>query len=318
MSDTGMYTCKANSSSGTSIWTTSLRVANPTNPNVAFFKMPNEGALPEPPGHVMVQIVNATTITLGWRRGRPGSSTVLGYTVQMWSPDIGGEWVTASMKPAQSSAMPVSAIIINLKPNTRYQFIVRASNSHGLSRPSETTRLVRTLVIGSESEVPLNRIRSRLSAAAIRLVSIEPSSPVSLHIQWSLLTEASVVEGIYIRYRSIDETRAQQQGPLSMETLTFPQKQNEQDEEEFSNHIITGLRPGTTYEVFLVPFYRIVEGQPSAAMRASTPEAPPAVAPTGLHYTIVNKTTIRLTWDPIPEHTAIGLITSYNLQVMLF
>ncbi|KAL7638316.1 UNVERIFIED_CONTAM: hypothetical protein RMT77_010881 [Armadillidium vulgare] len=72
--DTGVYTCQATSASGTTSWTTSLAVASPTNPNVAFFKMPSDTALPEPPPDVSILSINDTSATLGWRRedqGRP-------------------------------------------------------------------------------------------------------------------------------------------------------------------------------------------------------------------------------------------------------
>ncbi|RXG69829.1 Protein sax-3, partial [Armadillidium vulgare] len=207
MSDTATYVCKATSLSGTSVWTTTLTVAKPTNPNVAFFKMPNEGALPEPPGNVMVQLINSTSLTLGWRRGRSGSSSVLGYTVQMWSPDLKGQWTTATTKPAPSAAMPVSVIVTGLKPNTRYIFTVRASNSHGLSRPSDTTHIVRTLMAGTKGELPLSQVRTRLSSAAIRLVSLKAVSAVALEVNMTLLAEPSIIEGIHIRYRSVDERK---------------------------------------------------------------------------------------------------------------
>lgn len=312
MSDTATYVCKATSLSGTSVWTTTLTVAKPTNPNVAFFKMPNEGALPEPPGNVMVQLINSTTLTLGWRRGRSGSSSVLGYTVQMWSPDLKGQWTTATTKPAPSAAMPVSVIVTGLKPNTRYIFTVRASNSHGLSRPSDTTHIVRTLMAGTKGELPLSQVRTRLSSAAIRLVSLKAVSAVALEVNMTLLAEPSIIEGIHIRYRSVDERKTNNNpyGALNMETIKLGK-----DTHDKISHTIVGLRQGTTYETFVAPFYRIVEGQPSAAMRATTLEAPPAVAPTGLHQSFVNKTTVRLAWDPIPEHTSNGHITSYYLQV---
>ncbi|CAL4074084.1 unnamed protein product, partial [Meganyctiphanes norvegica] len=48
VSDTDFYTCTASSKSGETIWTTALVVAKPTNPNIAFYKMPDIGSLPDP------------------------------------------------------------------------------------------------------------------------------------------------------------------------------------------------------------------------------------------------------------------------------
>ena len=43
-----------------------------------------------------------------------------------------------------------------------------------------------------------------------------------------------------------------------------------------ASHIITGLRKYTEYEVFLMPFYKMMEGQPSNSLHIQTLEDVPS------------------------------------------
>lgn len=314
MSDTDVYTCTATSGARKTTWTTSLVVARPTNPNVAFFKIPDEGTLPEPPGHVTVLGVNTTAVSLGWRRGRPGLSSLLGYSVQMWSPDLRGAWVTAATRHTPSSGhtpTPVSLTVTDLMPDTRYMFVVRARNSHGVSRPSPITHTVKTL--GSEvGGAPLlHEIRTRLSQPVVHLISVQPVTSTSLQVSWQLLVDVALLEGVYVRYRPLETHYGSPVGGLSVETITF-----HGDTTPDTKYLVENLRPATWYEVFVVPFYRSVEGQPTAAVRVATKEAAPAVSPSGLHSIHVNTSTVRVTWDPIPAQHSNGHIIGYNLQVL--
>ena len=310
-SDSGTYVCKASSEAGVTVWKASLNVAKPTNPNVAFYKMPNEGTLPDPPGQVSVLSVNATRITLGWRRGRPGSSSILGYTVQVWSPDQRGPWHTATIRPLASSTMPVSVEITSLQPDVRYVFVVRARNSHGLSRPSPITHAIRTLSNDPGGALPLHEHRARLSSPSVRLYSVEPISSHSLKLSWNLLVDSKLLEGVYVRYHTLDQEKHSTANALVSETVLLHSSTGP----PISTHVVNGLSPASSYELFIVPFFRSVEGQPSTAIRATTLEAPPKVAPTGLHYAVINSTAAKITWDPIPEHASNGRITGYNLKV---
>lgn len=314
MSDTDVYTCLAKSEAGETTWTASLVVAKPTNPNVAFFKIPDEGTLPEAPGQVTVLGVNTTAVSLGWRRGRPGLSSLLGYTVQMWSPDIRGAWTIASTQQTATTShtpTPVSLTVTDLRPETRYIFVVRARNSHGVSRPSPVTHTVQTLAQGAGGAPPLHDIRARLSQPVVRLVSVEPASAASLRLTWQLLVDADLLEGVYVRYRPLETQHGGPAGGLSVETVPL-----HGDGPPPTSHVVGNLRPATWYELFVVPFYRTVEGQPTAAVRDTTLEAAPAVPPHGLHYSYINASTVRITWDPIPSHSSNGRITGYNLQVV--
>jgi len=48
--DTGLYTCVASSKSGKSTWSGFLKIENPTNPNIKFFRAPEPSTFPGQPG----------------------------------------------------------------------------------------------------------------------------------------------------------------------------------------------------------------------------------------------------------------------------
>lgn len=49
--DTGLYTCVASCKSGKTTWSGYLRLDSPTNPNIKFYRAPEESAFPGQPGN---------------------------------------------------------------------------------------------------------------------------------------------------------------------------------------------------------------------------------------------------------------------------
>ena len=207
--------------------------------------------------------------------------------------------------------------VSDLRPDTRYVFVVRARNSHGVSRPSPVTHTVRTQPEGAGGAPPLPEVRTRLSQPCIRMVSVEAQDEASLKLSWQLLVDPAILEGLYVRYRPLNGDNGAPSGALSVETVLLhdPSSKGNVNAAMPSSHVVNNLRPATWYEVFVVPFYRGVEGQATSAVRVTTLEAAPAVAPLGLHYSLVNSSAVRLTWDPIPEAAANGRLVGYALEV---
>ena len=209
-----------------------------------------------------------------------------------------------------------------------------------MSRPSEFSRIITTsdsdgtsLPGGNSEDAPpsVQEMRKKLSSSTVRLVSVEAVSSSSLRVTWKVLVEESTLEGVNVRYRPLDEKSQQPIGVLSVVSIHFPLRgERPTDTESFpstgrkspfttsipTSHIISNLRPSTSYEVFVVPFYRNVEGQPTSAMRRTTLPAPILVTPSGLHYRALNSSAVRVAWDPLPFTLDVGgRLKGYNVQV---
>ncbi|XP_018013475.1 protein sax-3 [Hyalella azteca] len=363
-SDSGIYTCTATSIAGSSQWQASLAVHKATNPNIPFHKMFWDSDLPEPPQNLMVLLINSTQVTLGWSRGRPGSSSIRSHSVQYWSPDLRGPWREATIiQPQHHIATPLGTTVTNLVPSTRYVFTVRSRNKDWVSRPATFTNVIRTLdsdrgrnsLSGGDVVLSLGDARMRLNSATVRLVAVEAISSTSLKVSWRfVVNDISVLDGVYVRYRPLND-KNQPVGALSVEIIRFPTRgerstANANDNEMQANppdfisshsridssppkflsssrdhphaannpptsHTIDNLRPATSYEIFVVPFHRTIEGQPTSSMRRTTMVAPIFAMPTGLHFKAINETCVQVSWDPLPASLEIaGRLKGYNLQ----
>ena len=58
--DTGLYTCVASSKSGKSTWSGILKLENPTNPNIKFYRAPESSTFPGQPGKLPIQSTKQT------------------------------------------------------------------------------------------------------------------------------------------------------------------------------------------------------------------------------------------------------------------
>ena len=81
-SDSGTYTCVVSSRSGKTTWDAMLRLENPTNPNIHFFRAAELSTLPGAPSkpHIIDQTDSSATISWS-RNNKIGSSSLLGYQV---------------------------------------------------------------------------------------------------------------------------------------------------------------------------------------------------------------------------------------------
>ena len=82
-SDSGLYTCQARSSSGQAVWSASLTVVDPSDPDVQIRSMPYFSQFPASPS--MPSFVNAssTSVTVSWDKPhRIGGSPLKGYQVR--------------------------------------------------------------------------------------------------------------------------------------------------------------------------------------------------------------------------------------------
>lgn len=255
--DAGIYTCVASSRSGKATWTGHLRVENPKNPNINFFKAPEAIMLPGPPSrpHALNQSEDSVTISWG-QNNKIGSSSLLGYQIEVFSREEGmiPSWTIVGRKiPGPTFTQQF------LTPGVPYTFIVRAQNSHGLGPPSQLSDAV---IVGPDStqnwgnpEVTiLSEARASLvSGKIVQLTEALPVLPTAIKLTWEIL-DAQYVEGLYIYYISLDGAPDL---PRSYSMLTVLHTGGT------SGFTVNNLSKWSRYEFFLVPFFKTVEGQPS-------------------------------------------------------
>ena len=238
-----------------------------------------------------------------------------------------------------------------MKPATRYIFAVRSRNKDWLSRTSTFTEIVTTLdkkpnLSGSQRVKSSNSdIRTLLESSTVKLIDVKPESSSTVRTTWQVLVPYDALEGIHIRYRPISTEGDPPMSVLNEETINFHQNidrsllvsKYERQIGDFDNneipfsgkypnklasellissHVVRGLRPGTMYELFIVPFYRKIEGVPSSSLRRTTLRAPLSSFPSGLYFDAVNATTARFGWNTLPHITELGaVLQGYNYQV---
>nr|XP_040563510.1 roundabout homolog 2-like [Lepeophtheirus salmonis] len=301
-SDTGLYTCTASSESGETSWSASLSVEDPKNPNVIFHKTPDPSTFPDPPTRPKIVDRRSTSITISWRRSpNTGESPLMGYTLEYFSSDLETGWVVAANRITSETYT-----INNLKPDTSYMFLVRAENSHGMSPPTRVSERVRTLQSLSENDgINIHEVSNALMSKVVQLTSIEAISSTTIRVSWSILPESmSYVEGFFVRYR--DMSGGSQK--FNMKTVML-------ETDGIVNHVITNLRKYTEYEVFLMPFYKKIEGQPSNSLHVQTMEDVPSAPPSDLLIEPMNSTSAIIRWSPPPPQHRNGVLLGYQIHV---
>ena len=192
----------------------------------------------------------------------------------------------------------------NLKPDTSYVFIVRAENSHGISVPSEISEHVKTLKSRhSDDYVNIELARDSLLTKLIELVEIEPISSTSVRLTWNFISETRYLEGFYIRFRDMSG------GSEKFNIITVLKSENT------NMVVIPNLRKFTEYEFFLMPFYKMMEGQPSNSMNIQTLEDVPSAPPDKVSVVMVNSTSATLSWSPPPPQHRNGQLLGYFIQI---
>ncbi|KAL1491476.1 hypothetical protein ABEB36_012070 [Hypothenemus hampei] len=294
MEDSGLYTCSAVSESGESAWSASLNVVEGTN--VPLHRSPDPSTFPAAPSVPTILNSTESSISLSWE-GDETDSSLVGYTVEYWSPDLQTGWVIAAHR-VQTPFM----VVKELKPDSSYVFIVRAENAHGLSPASKVSATARTLANSrSLPNSELDTARAALSTKLIELQDARSQSSSSVRLMW-LLTAVDYVEGFYIRFRELSG------GSHNYNILTVLNI-------ETTFYTVTNLKKFTKYEFFISPFYKSVEGQPSNSRIAQTLEDVPSAPPDTITAGFFNNTAGWVRWSPPPPQHCNGIITGYKIQI---
>ncbi|CAN7938875.1 unnamed protein product, partial [Ixodes hexagonus] len=296
--DSGTYTCTASSESGETSWAASMTVESPHNPNVNFHRSPDPSTFPGPPSKPVVVNITGTSITLTWRRSeKVGESSLKGYTIEYYSSDLQSGWVSGAHR-VLSETYTIQA----LRPDSRYIFIVRAENAHGLGLPSPASDIIHTLALHFLPEHNLDEARVKLTTCSVTLLDIRAASSTAVKLTWRIQGGKDYVEGFYIRFRDVSG------GSQKYNMVTVLNG-------GASSYVLNDLRPYIKYEFFLVPFYKSVEGPPSNSRSVQTFEDVPTAAPGDVRAHVMNVTTATIFWSPPPPQHCNGKLRGYNVYI---
>lgn len=182
--DQGLYTCVASSRSGKSTWSGFLRLEQPTNPNIKFFRAPEMAKFPSPPSKPQVLNVTDDSITISWLPGnKVGGSEIIGYSVEIFSNNMSKGWIEIATKyPSTTFSQH------DLNVGATYVFVVRAENSHGISAPSPMSDpIVAGKQIIFDEEIGLTEAQAVLSSGdVVELLEANETDSTSVRLAWEV------------------------------------------------------------------------------------------------------------------------------------
>ncbi|XP_069939471.1 protein sax-3-like isoform X2 [Cherax quadricarinatus] len=333
--DSGRYTCLAESRSGSTQRSASLLVVGGDDPQAArsFRRAPSPSALPPPPTRPRVSGLTNTSVTLEWAPPHAGGDVpILGYIVESYmstGEPRGGQWRVVAR------GLPAPRFTAHLEAGRPQVFVVRAENSLGESPPSPWSQVVLVGGGGGEGgaavttkvELPPTLVGRRLNLTALNTLSSS-----SMKVTWQVTGSGTRVEGVYVHIRprrslhALHLTPQVEAPPHSSSSSSSSSSSASSSSEGYipwdtvtvmnagaSSYVLTRLTPNTEYEVFLVPFVRTEEGLPTELRVNTTLPDAPAGPPQDVSVHLVNLTHASVTWRPPDADLQHGLITGYQI-----
>ncbi|XP_037402436.1 roundabout homolog 2 isoform X5 [Pygocentrus nattereri] len=299
LSDSGIYTCVAASSSGETSWSAFLEVKE--SAGVVLIKNRDESELPGPPSKPQVTDVTKNSVSLSWQHGLVGASPTSSYVIEAFSQSVSNSWQTVAdhVKTTQFT-------IKGLRPNTIYLFMVRAVNAQGLSDPSPMSEPVRTQDISPPAQgVDHRHVQKELGEVIVRLHNPVVLSPTTIQVTWTVDRQSQFIQGYRVLYR--------QSSGLSSPGLWQSQDVKVPSERTV---VLSSLKKGIVYEIKVRPYFNEFQGMDSESRTARTTEEPPSAPPQQVTVLTVgnqNSTSISISWDPPPADHQNGIIQEYKI-----
>ncbi|XP_064208871.1 roundabout homolog 2-like isoform X4 [Anguilla rostrata] len=299
LSDSGMYTCVASSSSGETSWNAYLEVRETAE--VTDSTAQDSENLPGPPSDLQVTDVTKSSISLSWQPGPEGGSPVSAYVIEAFSQLVSNSWQTVADRVKDTRYT-----VTGLRPNTIYLFIVRAVNAQGLGDPSAMSEPVRTQDISPPAPgVDHRHVQKELSEVIVRLHNPVVLSPTSIQVTWTVDHQSQFIQGYRVLYRQTSGLPSP--GAWQSEDLRVPSERS---------LVLSGLKKGVVYEIKARPYFNEFQGVDSESLTARTTEDAPSAPPQQITVLTVgshNSTSISVSWDPPPPDHQNGIIQEYKI-----
>ncbi|XP_049918748.1 roundabout homolog 2 isoform X10 [Epinephelus moara] len=299
LSDSGIYTCVATSSSGETSWSAFLEVKE--SGGVMVMKNHDENELPGPPSKPQVTDVTKNSVSLSWQPGMAGASPVSSYVIEAFSQSVSNSWQTVAdhVKTTQFT-------VKGLRPNTIYLFMVRAVNSQGLSDPSPMSDPVRTQDISPPAQgVDHRHVQKELGEVIVRLHNPVVLSPTTIQVTWTVDRQSQFIQGYRVLYRQTSGLPSP--GTWQTQDVKVPSERSV---------VLSALKKGIVYEIKVRPYFNEFQGMDSESRTARTTEEAPSAPPQQVTVLTVgnqNSTSISISWDPPPPDHQNGIIQEYKI-----
>ncbi|KAK2823557.1 hypothetical protein Q7C36_020157 [Tachysurus vachellii] len=299
LSDSGLYTCLATSSSGETSWSAFLDVRE--SAELTDSVSHNATALPGPPSKPQVTDVTKSSVSLSWRPGPEDASLVTAYVIEAFGQLVSNSWQTVAdhVKDTQYT-------VRELRPNTVYVFIIRAMNAQGVGDPSAMSEPVRTQDISPAVQgVDHRQVQKELGDVIVTMHNPIVLSSTSVRVTWAVEKPSQFIQGYRVLYRQTSG-------------LPSPGAWQIQDLKSSSERDITlhELKKGVVYEIKVRPFFNEFQGADSESITARTLEEAPSAPPQQVTVMMVgseNSTSISISWDPPPTEHQNGIIQEYKI-----
>uniref|UniRef100_A0A3B4YIC6 Roundabout homolog 2-like n=1 Tax=Seriola lalandi dorsalis TaxID=1841481 RepID=A0A3B4YIC6_SERLL len=293
MSDSGLYTCVATSSSGETSWSAFLDVRD--------FMSHNATALPGPPSKPEVTNVTKSSISLSWEPGPEAGSPVSSYVIEAFGQSVSNSWQTVA-----DHVKTTEYTVKDLRPNTVYLFIIRAVNAQGLGDPSPMSEPVRTQDISPTAQgVDHRRVQKELGDVVVSMHNPVVLSSTSVQVTWTVENPSQFIQGYRVLYRQTSGLPSP--GPWQIQDLKVASERD---------ITLSGLKKGIVYEIKVRPYFNEFQGADSESMTARTMEEAPSAPPQQVTVLTVgshNSTSISVSWDPPPSDQQNGIIQEYKI-----
>ncbi|XP_029629555.1 roundabout homolog 2 isoform X2 [Salmo trutta] len=299
LSDSGIYTCVAASSSGETSWSAFLEVKDQAG--VMVIKNRDDNELPGPPSKPQVTDVTKNSVSLSWQPGLAGATPISSFVIEAFSQSVSNSWQTVAdhVKTTQFT-------VKGLRPNTIYLFMVRALNTQGLSDPSPISEPVRTQDISPPAQgVDHRHVQKELGEVIVRLHNPVVLSPTTIQVTWTVDRQSQFIQGYRVLYRQTSGMFSP--GPWQTQDVKIPSERSV---------VLSNLKKGIVYEIKVRPYFNEFQGMDSESRSARTTEEAPSAPP--LQVTVLtvgnqNSTSISISWDPPPPEHQNGIIQEYKI-----
>ena len=144
--------------------------------------------------------------------------------------------------------------------------------------------------------------RVALMERTVELQSVYAETSSSLRLTWRLIQPHKYIEGYFINFREKPGRPRQVFSGIKVHHARA------------TSYTIKRLEAATSYEVFVVPFYKSVMGMPSASVGVRTLEDVPNQPPT-IHNVTLLAENVLVNWLPLDPKDANGLLEGYRVLV---